>query len=215
MQLSCRINVTTQTPPISPGGRKSIKTRGLGASESQTLGIAWCETHAMAQPFPGCERRGPRRRQPRAQPTLRPGRSLSTPPRASSPGTAQTSTGKCFPVPAAGFWTGTVRETDTLLEAEALATGRRATCPGPDARDPPGPRGAPGEATAAPAASLGGWRRFPDGRAEPENADGGDPMERRPAPAPGSRRTSQGWWQRIRRAVARKTQGCQEPRDLR
>ncbi|XP_057564438.1 annexin-2 receptor-like [Hippopotamus amphibius kiboko] len=83
----------------------------------------------------------------------------------------------------------------------------------PPALDPrpethPDPEAPPGEAAAASAASHGRWHGFLDRRAEPEDADGGEPTERRPAPAPGSHCRSQGWWQRIRRAVARKTQGC-------
>lgn len=118
--------------------------------------------------------------------------------------------GKCSLVPE-GSGTGTVLETDALLEAGAPHGGTQSP-PAPDTKsathpDPEAPRG---EAAAAAATSLAGWLRSLDRREDPESAESGDPTEPRVAPAFRSHRRCQGWRQRIRRAGARKTQGCQE-----
>ena len=118
---------------------------------------------------------------------------------------------KCSLVPA-GSGAGTVHETDALLEAGAPHGGTQSPL-APDTKsathpDPEAPRG---EAAAGPATCLAGWRRFLDRREDPESAEGGDTTEPRVAPAFRSRRRCQGWRRRIRRAGARKTQGCQQP----
>ena len=154
--------------------------------------------------------RGPRSRQTRAPRTPRGRRSPSTLPCVSSPGTVRVSMGKCSLVPA-GSGAGTVHETDALLEPGAPRGGTQSP-PAPDTTpethpDPEAPRG---EAAAAPATSLAGWHLFLDQREDPGIAESGDTTEPRAAPAFRSHRRCQGWRQRIRRAGARTTQGCQE-----